>query len=41
MIRESGCRYSLATNAERVCVEIMLKQKTWSAMAIQPNPIAL
>ena len=26
MIRKSGCRFSLATNAERVCAEIMLKQ---------------
>jgi hypothetical protein len=27
MIRKSGNRFSLATNAERVCAEIMLKQK--------------
>jgi hypothetical protein len=27
MIRKSGHRFSLATNAERVCAEIMLKQK--------------
>jgi hypothetical protein len=27
MIRKSGCRFSLATNAERVCAEIMLKSK--------------
>jgi len=27
MIRKSGCRFFLATNAERVCAEIMLKQK--------------
>jgi hypothetical protein len=27
MIRKSGYRFSLATNAERVCAEIMLKQK--------------
>jgi hypothetical protein len=26
MIRKSGNRFSLATNAERVCAEIMLKQ---------------
>jgi hypothetical protein len=26
MIRKSGSRFSLATNAERVCAEIMLKQ---------------
>ena len=26
MIRKSGYRFSLATNAERVCAEIMLKQ---------------
>jgi hypothetical protein len=25
MIRKSGNRFSLATNAERVCAEIMLK----------------
>jgi DNA-binding HxlR family transcriptional regulator len=28
MIRKSVKRFSLATNAERVCAEIMLKQKT-------------
>jgi hypothetical protein len=28
MIRKSGNRFSLATNAERVCAEIMLKQQT-------------
>jgi hypothetical protein len=27
MIRKSGSRFSLATNAERVCAEIMLKQR--------------
>jgi hypothetical protein len=26
MIRKSGNRFSLATNAERVCADIMLKQ---------------
>jgi len=26
MIRKSGYRFSLATNAERVCAEIMRKQ---------------
>jgi hypothetical protein len=26
MIRESGNRFSLATNAKRVCAEIMLEQ---------------
>ena len=26
MIRKSGNRFSLATNAKRVCAEIMLKQ---------------
>jgi hypothetical protein len=32
MIRKSGNRFSLATNAERVCAEIMLKQeKIWCA----------
>jgi hypothetical protein len=36
MIRKSGNRFSLATNAERVCAVIMLQQKTWSAMALQP-----
>jgi hypothetical protein len=34
-------RFSLATNAEHVCAEIMLNQKLRSAIAIQPNPIAL
>jgi hypothetical protein len=28
MIRKSGNRFSLATNAEGVCAEIMLKQRT-------------
>ena len=27
MIRKSGSRFSIATNAERVCTEIMLKQR--------------
>jgi hypothetical protein len=27
MIRKSGNRFSLATNADRVCAEIVLKQK--------------
>jgi len=27
MIRKSGNRFSLATNAERVCADIMLKQR--------------
>jgi hypothetical protein len=27
MIRKSGNRFSLATNAKRVCAEIMLKQR--------------
>lgn len=27
MIRKSGHRFSLATNAERVCAEIMLKEE--------------
>jgi hypothetical protein len=26
MIRKSGSRFSLGTNAERVCPEVMLKQ---------------
>src|SRR5947199_2516373 len=26
MVRKSGCRFSLATSAERVCAEIMLKK---------------
>src|SRR5882757_3356077 len=34
MIRKSGHRFSLATNAERVCAEIMLKQKSEPAMDI-------
>jgi hypothetical protein len=32
MIRKSGHRFSRATNAERVCAEIMLKQK-WNWIA--------
>ena len=31
-----GNWFSLATNAERVCAEIMLQQKAWSAMVLQP-----
>jgi hypothetical protein len=31
----------LATNAERVCAEIMLNQKPGARMGIQPDPIAL
>ena len=27
MIRKSGHRFSVATNAERICAEIMLKQE--------------
>jgi hypothetical protein len=34
-------RFSLATNAGRVCAEIMLSQELRSAMAIQLNPVAL
>jgi hypothetical protein len=41
MIRKSVQRFSLATNAGRVCAEIMLNQKLRSAMVIQPNSIAL
>jgi hypothetical protein len=41
MIRKSVQRFFLATNAGRACAEIMLNQKLRSAMAIQPNPIAL
>src|SRR5262249_12371830 len=44
MIRKSGYRFSLATNAERVCAEIMLKQerdddskKSHRARARHPN----
>jgi hypothetical protein len=40
--RPDGCvAVFLATNAGRVCAEIMLNQKLRSVMAIQPNPIAL
>jgi hypothetical protein len=39
MIRKSVQRFSLATNAERICAEIMLNQE--STMAIQPHPIVL
>jgi hypothetical protein len=35
MIRKSGHRFSLATNAERVCAEIMLEQK-WNPIARGP-----
>ena len=31
-----GYRFSLATNAERVCAEIMLKQKDRAGMTIRP-----
>jgi hypothetical protein len=41
MIRKSAQRFSLATNAERVCAEIMRKQRAKSAMTIQPKTIAL
>jgi hypothetical protein len=41
MIRKSGGRFSLATNAERVCAEIMLNKKPWSAIALQRHFIAL
>jgi hypothetical protein len=37
MIRKSGCRFSLATNAERVCAEIMLKQKDGARMRHEGN----
>jgi hypothetical protein len=36
-----GHRFSLATNAERVCAEIMLKLKSYSAMTISPKVIGL
>jgi hypothetical protein len=32
MIRKSGSRFSLATNAERVCAEIMLQQRVKTMM---------
>jgi hypothetical protein len=41
MIRKSVQRFSLATNAERVCAEIMRKQQAKSAMAIRPQAVAL
>jgi len=34
MIRKSGNRFSLATNAERVCAEIMLKLKSQSMIVV-------
>ncbi len=34
MIRKSGSRFSLATNAERVCAEIMRKQFVAVGVAI-------
>jgi hypothetical protein len=40
MIRKSAKRFSLATNAEHVCAEIMLKQQA-KAMMIHLNLIAL
>jgi hypothetical protein len=40
MIRKSVKRLSLATSAERVCAEIMLKTSQ-SAMTIYPDLIAL
>jgi hypothetical protein len=36
-----GFRFSFATNAERVCAEIMLKQKVRSAMTIHLEVSAL
>ena len=36
-----GYRFSLATNAERVCVEIMLKQKDRAGMTIRRKVITL
>ena len=30
MIRKSGYRFSLATNAERVCAEIMLQKRVYA-----------
>jgi hypothetical protein len=41
MIRKSAKRFSPATNAERVCVEIMLKQGDEIMMAILPNRIMI
>jgi hypothetical protein len=40
MIRKSAKRFSLATNAERVCAEIMRKQQP-KARWIHPDLIAL
>jgi len=36
-----GFRFSLATNAERVCAEIMLKTTSQSAIMTYPEYIAL
>src|SRR5205823_5392053 len=41
MIRKSGYRFSLATNAKRVCAEIMLRQKLKSGMTIRRKVITL
>jgi hypothetical protein len=36
-----GHRFSLATNAERVCAEVMLKSKRYSGMTIRRKVITL
>jgi hypothetical protein len=36
MIRKSGDRFSLATDAERVCAEIMLKKKVRAGLQVIP-----
>jgi hypothetical protein len=36
MIRKSGNRFSLATNAKRVCAEIMLKQRDLKGGHLHP-----
>jgi hypothetical protein len=41
MIRKSGNRFSLATNAERVCAEIMLKLKQRDEIMIRFNRLMI
>ncbi|MGF6433029.1 hypothetical protein ABIE91_008249 [Bradyrhizobium elkanii] len=39
MTRKSGNRFSLATNAERVCAEVMLKTMAPAAVWLLAHPI--
>jgi hypothetical protein len=36
VVAMAGNRFSLATNAERVCAEITPQQRAWSATVLQP-----